>query len=99
MHKKFAKDGLVALAVSLDENGRDAKVQASVRKWLKGATFPSVILDEDFNWLQKQLRFDSLPCVYVFNRQGKWKLFRDFDDEGKTYHEIEKLVVEWLKEK
>ncbi len=99
MHKRFAKDGLVALAVSVDENGRDPKVQKEVHKRLadKGVTFTAVILDEEFESLQKRLRFVGLPCVYVFNRQGKWKLFTEFDDEGKTYQEIDKLVVEWLK--
>jgi hypothetical protein len=101
MHKKWAKEGLVALTVSLDEDGRNAKVQQDVLKRLtaSGATFTNVILDEDFEWAQKQLRFSGLPCVYVFNRQGKWKQFTEFDDEGQTYHEIDKLVVEWLKQK
>src|SRR5687767_5357452 len=99
MHKKWAKDGLVVLTVSLDENGRNPKVQQDVLRRLSacGATFTNVILDEDIEWAQKKLRCPNLPSVYVFNRQGKWKQFTEFD-EGDTYQEIDKLVVEWLKE-
>ena len=101
MHKRFAKDDFIALSVSLDDNARDAKVQQNVLKRLtaSGAVFTNVILDEDPEWSQKKLRCEGLPSVYVFNRQGKWKQFTEFDDEGKTYEEIDRLVVEWLKQK
>jgi hypothetical protein len=100
MHKRYSKDGLVALAVNVDENARDPKVQKDVLKRLtdRGVTCTNVILDEEFTTLQKKLRFDALPSVYVFNRQGKWKQFTEFDDAGKTYQEIDKLVEDWLKQ-
>lgn len=101
MHKKLAGRGFVALSVNLDENGRDAKVQREVLQRLtaRGAAFTNVILDEDSEWLKKKLRFDGLPCVYVFNRQGKWQQFTEFDDEGTTYKAIDRLVADWLKQK
>lgn len=101
MHKKLAGQGLVTVSVNVDENGRDTKVQREVLQRLtaRGATFLNLILDEEFDWLQKKLRFDGLPCIYVFNRQGKWKQFVEFDDEGQTYKEIDRLVADWLKQK
>ena len=98
MHKRFAKDGFVTISVSVDDNARDPKTQKDVlaRLTKHGSGSINLILDEESEWVKKQLRFDGLPAVYVFNRQGKWRLFTEFDDEGKTYRKIDALVAEWL---
>ncbi len=98
MHKQFAAQDLVILGVSLDEEAKNAKVQQSVRNVLnkRGVLFPNVILDEDQTLWQEKLRFAGPPAMIVFNRAGKWKAFTEFDDEGKAYKDIDKLVADWL---
>jgi hypothetical protein len=113
MHKKHASDGLIALAVSIDtlkvEDGEklmprqkvDAtvqKVQEVIRK--QGMKFPTVILDDrgevdDFAY--KKLRFEGPPCVFIFDREGKWTQI--VGAEEKDLAKIDKLVDELLKKK
>jgi thiol-disulfide isomerase/thioredoxin len=96
MHQKYAKDGLVAVTVSVDEDANNPEVQGEALKFLRQvkATFSNVILDEKPAFWQEKLRFDAVPCIYVFDRQGKWRQYKD-----STYAEIEKVVVELLNAK
>ena len=94
MHKKYAKDGLVAISVSLDEPAGKG-VQEKVVKFLQKqqATFDNYILDEKEEVWQKQFGIDGPPCVFVFNREGKFQKF----STGEKYDAIEKVVVQLLK--
>jgi hypothetical protein len=94
MHRTYAKDGLAALSVSLDDP-HDKGVCERVLKFLqaKNATFTNLILDEGPEVWQEKLKFTGPPCVFVFDRQGK--LVKQFKDEF-TYVEVEKLVKELL---
>jgi hypothetical protein len=93
---KYAKDGMVAVSVSVDELSEpDTKDKVLEFLTKVGATFTNVILDEPPEFWQKQLHFDIVPCVFVFNREGKWTQFKD----EVNYEDIEKLVVELLKKK
>jgi hypothetical protein len=96
MHKKYARDGLAAVSVSVDplEDG----VQERVLKFLqsKGATFTNLILDEPSEVWQEKLHFASVPTVFVFSRDGKWT---QFTEDKFNYDDVEKLVVELLKKK
>jgi thiol-disulfide isomerase/thioredoxin len=96
MHKKYAKDGLVAMTVSVDEDANNPDVQGEALKFLRkvNAAFSNVILDEKLTFWQEKLRFDAVPCVYVFDRQGKWRQYKE-----PNYAEIEKVVVELLNAK
>jgi hypothetical protein len=93
MHKKYAKDGLAAISVSLDDL-KDKKAEERVIEFLRKqkATFTNLILDEKAEVWQKKLKFDGPPCVFVFNREGKPKKF-----DAPDYDEIEKYVDELLK--
>jgi hypothetical protein len=95
MHKKYAKDGLVAISVSLDE----LKDKEVALKFLqsKDATFTNLLLNDTVNWSEK-LHFFAPPCYFVFNRQGKWVQFKAEDGEI-NYADMEKRVREFLKEK
>jgi thiol-disulfide isomerase/thioredoxin len=78
MEKKLAAQGLVVVSVSTDELKENAqKIQELVLKFLKNnqANFPNIILDEPESLLREKLRLSSLPCIYVFNREGKWRQF------------------------
>jgi len=108
MQKKYGKDGLVSISVSIDKvdtktdkDDTPAKRTERVRKLLEklGSTIPNVILDEPQKLVDEKLRISSIPCVYVFNRQGKWTKFGGDEDSVVRPPEVEKLVVELLREK
>jgi hypothetical protein len=93
MHNKYAKDGFAAISVSLDDP-KDEKARQRVIDFLRKqkATFTNLILDEKSEVWQEKLKFDGPPCVFVFNRDGKWNKYTSPD-----YAEIEKQVAELLK--
>jgi len=98
MHRKYAKDGFAAVSVSVDENPRKPEVREKALKFLQSqkATFTNLLLDESPEVWQKKLGIDGVPAVFVFDRrQAKPKKFADNVD----YANIEKQVVEFLKEK
>jgi hypothetical protein len=95
MHKKYGKDGLAALSVSLDDPA-DREARGRVQKFLEkqGATFTNLLLDEKPEEWQKQLKIDGPPCVYVFNRDGSTALKQSGDDVN--YEKVEKEVAKLL---
>ncbi len=102
MHRKYAKDGLVAISVSLDDPG-DKAARAKALAFLKkqGAAFTNVLLDEKPETYQAKLKIDGPPCVYVFNRDNRYVLKRDgIGDAGRIDYELfERRVLELLAEK
>ncbi len=100
MRNKWHKDGLVAISVNLDPEYEKEKDR--VIKFLeKGkATTINVHLDEDADFWGKKFENDgSLPTVFVFNRAGKYVRFPSPEKPDFDYGDIEKVVVEFLKEK
>ena len=99
MHKKFAKDGLVAITLSMDLVRKDVKnPRENALKLLQkhNASLINLIVDDDPELLKEKLQYQGgLPMVYVFNRQGKWKLYELEID----YEEMEKTVERFLKSK
>jgi hypothetical protein len=93
MQKKYAKDGVVAISVSVDDP-QDKKVMQNVLDFLRKqkATFTNLVLDEKPEVWQEKLKISGPPCVFVFNRDGKYEKF-----EMPEYAEIEKYVVKLLK--
>src|SRR5262249_21852274 len=97
MHRKYAKDGLVAISLNLDaatdEDGKpNEETRKQALKFLReeGAAFTNLMLDEPQDFWQPRLHLeDGLPGVFVFNRAGKWVQFKVGDgslvkDEGKN---------------
>src|SRR5215510_4375929 len=97
MHKKYAKDGLAAVSLSLDDPNEQGVKQA-VTKFLESqkATFTNLILDEKVEVWQDKLKIDGPPAVFVIGRDGK--VVKKFADDV-NYADIEKLAVELLKKK
>jgi hypothetical protein len=97
MQKKYAKDGVVAVSVNLDDPN-DAGVTDKAREFLvsQKATFTNLILDEKVEVWQKNLKIEGVPCIFVFDKDGK--VAKKFDS-GEKYDEVEKLVVDLLKRK
>jgi hypothetical protein len=102
MHRKYAKDGLVAVSVCVDAES-DPAVRARALAYLQkqGATFANVLLDEKPEVYQTKFKIDGPPCVYIFNRENRWVLKRDGAGEAGRidYGLFEKRVVELLAEK
>jgi hypothetical protein len=98
MQKKYAKDGVVAISVNLDDPKEDG-VKEKVKKFLvsQKATFTNLILDEPPEVWQKKLKFEGPPCVFVFDREGK--IAKKFDSGEKYEDEIGKLVGDLVKTK
>lgn len=91
MHKKHAKDGFVAVSVSLDPPADMGKVTAFLEK--RDAKFTNLLLDENEKDWQTKLKIDGPPLILVYDRDGKEvKRFEDYTD-------VEKLVVELLQKK
>ncbi len=57
------------------------------------AAFTNLWLDEPPQVWVERLRTDSIPCVFVFDRRGRWVQFRDGD-----HAQIEQLIVKLLAE-
>jgi thiol-disulfide isomerase/thioredoxin len=99
MHKKYARDGLVTVSVSLDPID-DPGSRENAARFLKkaGAEFTNLYLDEPVDVWQKKLGFAGPPCYFVFNRQGQWTKFEPQENEP-IYEALDKFVVERLREK
>jgi thiol:disulfide interchange protein/thiol-disulfide isomerase/thioredoxin len=103
LHRKYARGGLAAVSVSL-EDCRDRQAQAETVKFLRqqGATFPNVILDAPFAEWQANLEIDGPPAVYVFDRDNRlvkrWPVTSAAGDEteGVDYTAVEKVVRQLL---
>ena len=95
MQKKYAKDGMAAVSVDLDDPG-EKDIKDRVLKFLQSqqATFTNLMLDEPSNVWQKNLGIDGVPAVFVYGRDGA--IAKKFTDEY-TYEDVEKVVVELLK--
>ena len=95
MQKKYRKDGLAAVSVSLDD-ASDVETEKKVLRILQKhrATFTNVILKEEMEAWQKKLGIEGPPAVFVFGRDGKYKKFT----MGEHYDKIEKHVAELLKQ-
>jgi hypothetical protein len=107
MHKKYAKDGLVAVSVALDDTKDEnfPKVRERIQKFLdkQGAEFPNLILAAPSEEWTRNLKIDGPPAVFVFNRENRWvKRLPLVDDKGRliedvNYATVEKVVQELLK--
>jgi thiol-disulfide isomerase/thioredoxin len=94
LHEKYAKDGLVAVSVSLDDPHKDG-ITAAVLKFLRSrkASFTNFVLDESPEYWTKKFDTVGPPFAYVFDREGKWRRFQG----AEHYGEIEALVLDFLK--
>lgn len=111
MHRKYADKGLVTVSVSLDpwtEEGYKEEMRETVLKYLqkKDAKFTNLMLNERLKFIGERLRIETVPCLYVFDRQGRWMQFdgkrlgekKTLFEEGKYYKytEVEEVVQKLL---
>ena len=96
LNKKYGKDGLVALSVSLD-NAEDKTARAGVDKFLqkKQATFTNLIAQGDPDEWYNSLKIGGIPCVFVFDRENR--RVKKLVGEQVDYKAIEAEVAKLLK--
>jgi hypothetical protein len=93
MHKKFAKDGLVVISCCLDERGEAGAEDRALKVLRKfDMSFTNLLLDEPQEFWQEKLQAVAYPIQFVFNRDGRWKQFKDEIDHAA----VERTVVEFL---
>jgi hypothetical protein len=97
LHQKYAKDGLIAMSVSVDAPEQQGDALKFLQK--QQATFANYWIDEKEEFWQGKLEISGPPAVFVFDRQGKRAAKFDTNDPDKTYtyDDIEKLVQMLLK--
>ena len=95
MHDKYGKDGLVVYSVLIDDP-KDAVIRATGDNYLAKVKvpFPLVYLDMPRAELEKKLRINGSPGIFIFNRANKYvKKLPETNDKGEE-EEIEHDVIE-----
>ena len=97
MQRKYAKQGLVAVSLSVDDLD-DKETEGEVLKFLRQqkATFANFLMNEAPEDWQKKLKIEGVPAVFVFNRAGQ---IEQKYAEVPNHAEIEKLVEQLLRQK
>jgi hypothetical protein len=93
MQSKHGKDGLVVLTVAIDDLEERDTVLSKLKE--RKVSLTNFFLHEPPEFWQKKLRFDASPCVYLFDRNGRWEMFSG--DE--QVHKADAVALELLKEK
>jgi len=98
LHGKFTGDGVVCMSMTMDEKESREAALTFLKK--QKATFANYIIDDKEDAWYDKWEFRAIPLVLVFDRDGK--LAKKFDKEDPdnqfTYADVEKLVVELLKQ-
>ena len=97
MHRKYGKQGLVTVSVSVDDAEDDEAVDEA-RKFLRDnkATFANFLLTDPPEVWQKKLNVEGIPAVFLFNRAGQ--IEQKYLGAPKPA-EVEKLVEQLLRQK
>jgi hypothetical protein len=96
MHQKYAKDGFVAISVTVDTPADAGKALAFLQK--QKAEFANFLLDETDKVWQEKLKIEGPPCIYVFNKDNRIvKKMGGEDNDVTNYEVVEKIVVQLLK--
>jgi len=101
MRQKYAGQDVVFITVSIDPSldvyeGKPQEARDAVLKFLesrKAGALTNLLLDEKDEVWQAKLDVVSLPCLFVFNRAGKWQKFTD----DFKIEDIDKRISDWLK--
>jgi thiol-disulfide isomerase/thioredoxin len=100
LQKKYAEQGFVVISVSVDNAQEQEQVEVA-QKFLRQVNPPflNLHLHESAELWTKKLDCSSLPCYYLFDRQGKWIRFGGRADVTINYDDLESVVVRMLNEK
>lgn len=90
LHEKFAAQGLVILAVSLDEDKGD------MAGFLKKAKVPFSVLRDAKQKLVEKLAIESIPTTFILGRDGKIKAVHNGYSGAATKRELTATVEKLL---
>jgi hypothetical protein len=98
LHNKYAKDGFVAISVTLDDP-EDAKARAKALQFLQksNATFTNFLLDETYDFYVGKLHIEGPPAVYFYNRDNR-VVKKVVDNDKRDGAAEEKLIQQLLAE-
>jgi thiol-disulfide isomerase/thioredoxin len=100
LHKKFAAQGLIVIAVSVDPSDKkDLVEQANAFLRKMQPPFVNLLLDEPDTLWNEKFGFTFPPCCYVFDRRGKWTRLHGADYEKGLQKELEPMIERMLDEK
>ena len=87
MQKKYAKDGLAAVSVTVDA-ADDEEAVGRARKFLRSAhaDFTNLLLDEPAEVWGDKLNAKTVPLIFVFDRDGR--LAGKFDGDKANYEKV-----------
>lgn len=99
MHKKYAKQGLAVISLSLDDPDQPKRV-AEAKAFLqsKGATFPNYYLSESSESAFEKLNIVGIPAVFLYGPDGKEVKRFSFEDPDHpfTYDDVEAAIKDRL---
>jgi len=98
LHHRYGKDGLVCMSLNLDDIP-DLKKLAPGFLRDKKAMFANFWLEEGIDGAQKHWKFEPIPVVVVYGRDGKLaRVFNNNDPckDAFTYKQVEDLVKKLL---
>lgn len=81
---------IACISVTVDDPDDSAKALRFLKQ--QKAVFENYLLDEKAEVYQKEFGFAAVPCVLVYDRNGK--LVKKFSDKEFTYKEVRKVVDE-----
>jgi hypothetical protein len=96
MQRKYGKDGLVAVSVSVDDPQKKDDVDLAL-KFLReqDAEFTNLLLDESDEVWPEKLGSTKTPFIFVFGPDGR--IAGKFEGSKATYEEnVEPLVLKLL---
>jgi hypothetical protein len=101
MHHKYQAKGLVVISVNLNDANDEDERQETLKVLKKyKLDVINVVLDEPQEVWKEKLRVRlGPPCMYVFDRNGKWRMLYGetlLDDEGNVRHEAVEALVKKL---
>ncbi len=95
MQKKYAKDGLAIVSVSVDDvTSADTRERVKAYLQQQQATCRNLLLAEKPEFWVPKLNMNSIPCMYLFDQEGR--LINRWIGNEVDLHAIEKRVVELL---
>jgi thiol-disulfide isomerase/thioredoxin len=96
LQRKYAKQGLAVVAVSVDDvEDPDARERAKAFLQKQQSVCRNLLLAEKpESWVPK-LKMNSIPCLFLFDREGR--LINRYDGDSVDLAAIERRIVELLK--
>lgn len=95
MYKKYGKDGLNVVSLSMDDATDPASVKEA-KEFLEsqGATFTNVLLDAEAGEGFEKLAVNAIPAVFLYSPEGKEirRFTMDDVDNQFTYEQVDQVV-------